>query len=130
MFKLWSKRSFEDPQLGRFNRVRTMWYAAANPEGLGVSIEGDEECPAPAAIDAARSLMNQPDDWIVSAKAFVRKHEQAMEFIEGNGDMVCDGFTVYKSGQFAVELSLTEWPDAMITVAFMEGVPCEVLLAD
>ncbi|SHH05177.1 hypothetical protein [Massilia sp. CF038] len=130
MFKFWSKRSFEDPQLGRFNCVQTMWYPAGKVEDIGVAIEGDEDCPAPAALDTARGLMNQPDDWIVSAKAFVRKNELAMEFIAGYGDLVCDGFTVYKSGQFAVEFSLTEWPDAMITVPFTKGVPSGVLLGD
>lgn len=93
-------------------------------------MEGDDERPAPAAVESARKLLNRPDDWIASATAFVRGNLHAVEFIQGNGDLVCDGFTVYKSGEFAVEFSLTEWPDAMITVPFKERVPYDVLLGD
>ena len=50
--------------------------------------------------------------------------------MQGNGRLVCDGFTVFETGSFAVEFSLSEWPDAMISVPFKEGVPCDVLLGD
>ena len=130
MFGLWRNRTFEDPQLGRFKRVRTMWYQVAPPAGLGVSLEGGSERPVPEVIEIARGLLREPDASVQTAAAFIRGNASALEFMEGNGELICDGFTVYQSGQFAVEFSLTNWPDAMITVSFEEGVPCNVLLSD
>jgi len=130
MFSFWRNRTFEDPQLGRLTRVRTMWYQVAPPAGLGVSLEGGRECPLPEGIEIARELLRDPEASVQAATEFVRADARALEFLEGNDDLICDGFTVYQSGQFAVEFSLAGWPDAMITVPFAEGAPCDVLLGD
>ena len=130
MFSFWRNRTFEDSQLGPFRRVRTMWYHVATPEGLGVSVEGGRERPPPEGIEIARGLLRNPDASVQAATVFIRENARALEFMEGNGDLICDGFTVYQSGRFAVEFSLEGWPDAMITVPFEQGAPCDVLLGD
>jgi len=130
MFGLWRPRTFEDPQLGRFKRVRTMWCPAAPHSGLGVSMEGEKERPSPEVVEVARQLLSSPGDWIQAAEAFIKADASAQEFIAGNGELVCDGFTVYMSGKFAVEFSLTRWPDAMISVPFEGGAPCDISLGD
>jgi hypothetical protein len=130
MFTFWRNRKFEDSQLGRFRRVRTMWYQVVPPAGLGVSVEGGRECPLPEGIEIARGLLRDPDASVQAATDFIRADARALKFMEGRGDLICDGFTVYKSGRFAVEFSLKGWPDAMITVPFEEGAPCDILLGD
>ena len=130
MFGLWRRRTFEDPQLGRFTRVRTMWYPAETADGLQVSLEGSKDRPSPESIEMARNLLDDPSGLIRVAVAFVRENSHAQEFIEGNGELVCDGFTVYESGKFTVDFSLAKWPDAMIRVPFKDGAPCDVVLDD
>lgn len=130
MFGFRRNQPFDDPQLGRFKRVRSMWYRVEQREGLGISMEGGGERPLPEVVEVARELLREPQSLVQEATASIRADARALEFMEGNGDLICDGFTVYRSGQFAVEFSLTEWPDAMITVQFERGAPCQVLLGD
>lgn len=130
MFGFWRQRTFKDSQLGQFKRVRTMWFPATVQDGLYISMEGDKERPSPEAVAVARQLLRSPKDLIRAAEACVRSDARAQEFIAGNGELVCDGFTVYKSGKFAVEFSLSDWPDAMISVAFEGAEPCSVSFGD
>lgn len=130
MFGFWRHRKFEDSQLGQFSPAGTMWYPSTVQVGLGVSMEGNKERPSPKAVEVARQLLRDPTHLIQAAEAFVRSDPQAQEFIAGNGELVCDGFTVYRSGKFAVEFSLTDWADAMITVPFEGAEPCAISLGD
>lgn len=133
MFRLFRKSSFEDPVLGKFFRAGGSWFSGeiATPAGvLGVTIEGDREGPAAASLEVARELIREPSEHIRQALDYVRCNRAAMEFADGNGEIVVDGFSVQRSGEFAVELSLSEWADAMITVPFRQGSPCDVLLGD
>jgi hypothetical protein len=130
VFGFWRQRTFKDSQLVQFKRVRTMWFPATVQDGLYVSTEGDKERPSPEAVAVARQLLRSPKDLIRAAEAFVRSDARAQEFIAGNGELVCDGFTVYKSGKFAVEFSLSEWPDAMISIACEGAEPCSVSFGD
>jgi hypothetical protein len=66
----------------------------------------------------------------LAAEAFVLQDAHAVEFMQSGGKLVCDGFTVYESQEFEVDFSLSDWPDAMITVLFNGESPCEVQLAD
>jgi hypothetical protein len=134
MLRLLSKRpTFRDAVLGEFTRVRTSWFSppiATSSGTLSVTIEGDRQCPAPASVELARELIRKPSEHIQRALAFVQADSRATEFARGNGDLQIDGFSIRLSGQFAVELSLSEWPDAMITVPFENDKPCQVLLGD
>jgi len=118
-------QAFEDPLLGRYKRVRTMWYPEKPSVGLTVTMEGGKERPSPDVIEVARTLLHEPQARIHVARAFLQADARVIEFMKGNGELICDGFTVYKSGLFAVEFSLSKWPDAMISVPFKEGIPCE-----
>lgn len=130
MFEFLRQRKFEDSELGQFTRVRTMWFPAITPDRLCVSMEGGKERPSSEVVEVARRLLREPNHLIQAAEAFVRSDERAREFIAGHGELVCDGFTVYESGNFAVEFSLTDWADAMITVPFDGSAPCAVSLGD
>ena len=130
MFSFLRAQAFEDPELGRFKRVRTMWFPAEPPAGLGVTMEGGTERPSPEVVAVARRLLSDPDAMVQTAREYLQTDAKALEFMQGSGDLICDGFTVYQSGSFTVEFSLSEWPDAMISVPFEEGVPCNVLLGD
>jgi len=107
-----------------------MWYPVSEQNGLGVSMEGNKAGPSPKVVEVARELLRQPDHLIQAAEAFVGSNVQAQQFIAGNGELVCDGFTVYESGKFAVEFGLTNWPDAMISVPFEGTAPSAVSLSD
>lgn len=107
-----------------------MWYPENMRDGVCVSMEGDKDRPSPEVVEVARLLLQNPKALIRAAEAFVRSDAPAQEFIAGNGELVCDGFTVYSSREFAVEFSLTNWPDAMISVPFEGMMPCDVLLGD
>jgi hypothetical protein len=130
MLSFLRSQTFEDPLLGSFKRVRTMWYPENPTAGLGVTMEGGKERPPAEVVEVARRLLSESQAPIQLARAFLEADSRALEFMQGNGDLVCDGFTVYQSGSFAVEFSLSTWPDAMISVPFKEGIPCEVLLND
>jgi len=93
-------------------------------------MEGGNERPSPEVVEAARQLLRAPDPLVQAATKFVQADAKAQEFMAGNGQLVCDGFTVYQSGSFAVEFSLSGWPDAMITVPFVERTSARVLLGD
>ena len=121
---------FEDPQLGRFKRVRTTWYPEQPSTGIFVTMEGGKERPLPEVVEVARRLIQEPEDLVQAASKLLQTSSQALEFIQGNGELMCDGFTVHQTGSFAVEFSLSDWPDAMISVWFEEGSPCKVTLGD
>jgi hypothetical protein len=134
VFRLFSKQPpFEDPLLGQFTRAGSTWFSrriATAAGTLGVTLAGDRTGPSAEGLEVARALLRDPTDYIRQALEFVRADTRAMEFAHGSGELEVDGFSVGPSGEWAVELSLSEWPDAMITVRFEEGKPCEVLLAD
>ena len=130
MFSFLRAQTFQDPLLGRFKRVRTMWYPEHPRAGLNVSMEGGRDGPSQEVVQVARRLLEQPEALVQTASAFLRADGPALDFMQGNGELVCDGFTVYQSGDFTVEFSLSEWPDAMISVSYKEGAPCEVVLGD
>ena len=128
-----SKHTFEDARLGRFTRMHTWWMSdpiATTVGKLAVTIVGDKDAPSAGGIELARHLIENPAQYIADAIAAVRKDTEAAEFIRGSGEIVVDGFAVEASGRFAVQLSLTEWPDAMIGVDFEDGKPCGIELAD
>jgi hypothetical protein len=130
VFDFLRQRKFEDPELGEFTRVRTMWFPVMTQDRLCVSMEGGKERPTSEVVEVARRLLREPNHLIQAAEAFVRSDRRAQEFIAGQGELVCDGFTVYESGKFAVEFSLADWADAMITVPFEGSEPCAVSLGD
>jgi hypothetical protein len=133
VFGFFSKPQFDDPVLGRLTRVGSSWIAreiATSAGPLGVTVDGDRAAPSPAGLKVAKSLIQAPEGTIGQALAFVRESPRALEFIQGNGDLLVDGFSVRESGAYSVELALSEWPDAMITVTFKDGRPSEVLLGD
>lgn len=133
MFGLFSKSSFEDPVLGKFVRAGGSWFSESvtTPAGpLAVTIEAGREGPGAASLEIARKLLLEPSEHIRQALQYVHADRSAIEFARGNGQIVVDGFSVLTSGEFAVELSLSGWEDAMITVRFRRGSPCEVLLGD
>jgi hypothetical protein len=130
MFRFWRTQSFEDSLLGRYKRVRTTWIPAGARTGLSVSMQGGTEAPSPEVVALARQLLREPEETIHAARAFLLADGKARDFMQGNGELVCDGFTVHESGSFAVEFSLSAWPDAMMSVPFEAGRPCSVLLGD
>lgn len=128
----WFRRTppFEDSQLGRLTRTGKMWLPSAPAGSLGVVIVGGRERPDPRGVEIARQLLNDAGKLVPIASAFVAQDQHAMSFIEGHGAVECDGFTVYESGKFAVEFSLADWPDLMISVQSEGGVPYAVELGD
>ncbi len=121
---------FEDPQLGAYHRVGRMWLPSSTSSGLSVALEGDTQRPSPEAIALARQLLAEPAQRVQAAQAFVQADAQTQAFIAGHGNLVCEGFTVYPNGRFAVEFSLTGWDDAMVSVHFDGAVPCTISLGD
>jgi hypothetical protein len=107
-----------------------MWFPEEPHAGLGVTLEGGRERPSPDTVEIARRLLREPHALIQAARTFLQADAEAQEFMKDSGELLCDGFTVRESGSFAVEFSLSEWPDAMISVPFKEGMPCTVLLGD
>ncbi|GHU11295.1 hypothetical protein FACS1894185_4290 [Betaproteobacteria bacterium] len=50
---------------------------------------------------------------------------------KGQGDLILDGFSFTEDlGTFNVDLSLSNWSDATVSVVFKDGLPCDALLAD
>lgn len=121
---------FEHPQLGRLIRTGKFWRPSQRTGTLGVVIEGGQDCPIPEGITIACQLLENATSLVPVAQAFVRSDSRAVSFMEGQGVLECDGFTVYQTGDFAVEFSLTGWPDAMISVPFKYGAPFAVELGD
>jgi hypothetical protein len=132
MFSFWRPREFKDPHLGPLTRIgkTAWWYSESVAGGLGVTLEGNRDRPDAHALEIAQRLLLDTDTLVPSARALVLQNKEAIDFIQAGGKLVCDGYTVQQSGEFAVEFSLSNWPDAMITVPFKDGVPCEVQLAD
>lgn len=93
-------------------------------------LHGGKGGPTPQVVDAAQRLLKSSAELIARAQLFIHADKHAVEFMEGNGSLVWDGFSVYETGSFAVEFTMTDWPDAMISVPFENGVPTEVRLAD
>jgi hypothetical protein len=127
------KTTFDDPLLGPISWSQEHWTTRALPTSEGevtVMMEGSRSGPSPGALERARSVLTQPTPAVTAAKAFVIADPDASEFCLGNGQLVLDGFTVSVEGELRVELALSEWPDAMITVVFTGETPCKTLLAD
>jgi hypothetical protein len=131
MFGMWRTREFHDPQLGPLKRIfRNVWGTPPVDGVIGVTVYGTREEPDSHALEIARQLLRDPQPLIEPARQFVLHDRHALEFMQAGGELLCDGFSVRESGDFSVEFSLADWPDAMITVRFEQGVPCEVLLGD
>lgn len=130
MFGFFRTHTFEDPILGRFQRTGTTWFPVEAPSGIGVTMAGGKNGPTPDVVAVAQRLLQDSETRIQSARHYLHADPKVLEFMRGNGELICDGFSVYESGSFAVEFSLSGWPDAMISVPFKEDNPCEVLLAD
>lgn len=130
MFRLFRPARFEDPQLGAYHRVGRIWIPTNTGSGLSAVLEGDKMRPSPEALALARQLLAEPAQWLDAAKAFVQADAQTQSFIAGQGDLICEGFTVHAGGRFAVEFSLAAWDDAMVSVHFEGGEPRGVSLGD
>jgi hypothetical protein len=131
MFKFWRTPEFTDPEIGILKRAGIdTWYSLAREGEVSVTVEGDKDCPFPQSLEVARRLLREGSYLISAAEEFVMQDSQALEFMQSNGKLMCDGFTVFESQEFAVEFTLSDWPDAMITVLFKGDAPCEVQLAD
>jgi hypothetical protein len=133
VFRPWSKPTFEDPKLGRLAFAGGRWTSVPvrpGDGGLAISVDGSREGPSQAALQIAHEFIANSGRFFLSAKTFVLKDSNAVEFLEGQGELVLDGLTVRGADDFDVEIAVTDWPDAMISVRFKAGKPCEVLLAD
>lgn len=93
-------------------------------------MEGDKERPSPAAVEVARRLLPDAKDLIRAAEVFLLADARAQEFMVGHGELICDGLMVQACGSFTVGFSLTDWPDAMLTVSFEGSMPVEIDLDD
>lgn len=108
-----------------------MWLSEPRDGRIGVAVEGDKLRPSCRAIEIARSLVQTGKPLLAAAHAFVLQDENALDFLQHDGSKLVDGgFTVLESGEFEVDFLVTDWPDAMITVKFKDGVPWQVLVAD
>lgn len=134
MFSFFSKPPpFKDPVLGPFTRTGDTWFSLPIATGevfLKVTLSGDRSGPSAKALEVARELLDGHEDHIRRALEFVRADARAIEFADWSGDIEIYGFSVQASGEWAMELSLSERPDAMITVRFEEGRPCEILFGN
>lgn len=131
MFKFLRTPEFTDPEIGILKRVgKGMWHSSTSEGDVSVTVEGDKDRPFPQSLEVARRLLREGGYLISVAEDFVMQDSQALEFIQANGKLMRDGFTVFESREFAVEFTLTDWPDAMVTVLFKGDAPCEVQLAD
>ncbi|MBC3874059.1 hypothetical protein [Undibacterium flavidum] len=131
MFKFWRTPEFTDPEIGILKRAgKGMWYSMSKEGAPSITVEGSKDRPFPQSLDVARRLLREGNHITSVAEEFLTQDSQATEFLQSGGKLICDGFTVYETQEFAVEFSLSDWPDAMITVLFKGGQPCEVQLAD
>jgi len=130
----WKKPTFQDPHLGVLSRSGNVWRSGSIGTTSGevfVSLEGGSASPDPIALAVAHCVLPNTEPVVRSAMAFALAHSDFQEFMAGNGDLTLDGFSFESSpDSFDVELALSEWPDAMITVVFKGGTPCSILLAD
>lgn len=130
MVTLWRKPEFVDPQLGKFTWVGGgMW--SSDPDGeRHLAVKGDTSRPSALALEVARELARDGRPFLEAAEAFVLEDRSAMDFLQNGGKLIDGEFTVLESGEFEVDFSVSDWPDAMVTVKFRDQRPCEVLLAD
>ena len=136
--KFWRKsKSVHDRDLGLLTCHRkpfVHWASENIPTPAGdvlINVPGSEVAPSASALALAKKLLAQPQAVVASAISYVRGNPTAQEFIEGEGDLTLDGFSFTDvPGAFHVSLALSKWPDAMINVEFLEGIPCGVSLAD
>ncbi len=130
----WKKPTFQDPQLGVLSFSGKLWHSKPIGTRSGevlLSLEGGTNSPDPSALAVAKDVLLNTRPIVKSAMAFAQSDSETQEFMAGNGELILDGFSFKSSaGTFDVELALSAWPDAMITVVFKGGVPCNVLLAD
>lgn len=130
----WKKRTIQHPQLGNLSFSQDRWLSESLATSIGevlISIDGDASAPSPTGLAAAQETLANSEGVVSSAKTFVLSHASAQKFISGQGALVLDGFTFRSThGSFEVDLTLSDWPDAMISVVFQDGFPREVLLAD
>ncbi|MGY1426496.1 hypothetical protein [Lysobacter sp. A289] len=134
MTVFWKKPTFQDPQLGLLSHSGNVWQSKSIRTVSGevlVSLEGGPASPDPIALAMAHDVLPNTEPVVKSAMAFALAHPDFQEFMAGNGDIALDGFSFKSSPDtFDVELALSEWPDAMITVVCKGGIPCGILLAD
>jgi hypothetical protein len=131
----WSKKpTISDPQFGLLAFANGEWCSKALPSPAGnllVSIAGDRSAPSPAGLACAREIFQNAARVVSAAAAFVRADANAIAFMENNGSLVVDGFSVSATpGSFTVDFGLTDWPDAALNVRFADGMPFEVWLGD
>lgn len=131
---IWKKPSIQDRILGTLSYSHKQWVSnlTSTPAGdLLVSVEGDSATPNPIGLNSAREIVSHPTEVVAAAMAFAQGNPQVKDFMDGQGELALDGFS-FKSapGSFHVELSLSKWPDAMISVVFKDNLPCDVVLAD
>jgi hypothetical protein len=130
----WKKPTTKHPKFGVLVYSHDRWLSEVIQTESGnalVSIEGDRISPNETAIAFAEKLLEQTSLVVLRAISFVQADSEALEFIAGQGDLILDGFFFGSNkDSFEVELALSDWPDAMISVVFKDGLPCEVLLAD
>lgn len=130
MITLWRKPEFFDPQLGKFIWVGGGMWSSDPDSKFHLAVEGDKSRPDEAALVVARNLVKEGCPFLEAAEAFVLHDPNAIDFLRDGGKLIDGGFTVLKSGEFEVDFSVSDWPDAMITVKFQNEKPCAVLLAD
>ena len=131
MLGLWRAPEFHDPQFGKLKRIgKTTWHTPLPDGELGIAVEGTRERPHPEALERARQLFEEAESLVNTARTFVLNDKLALEFMQAGGELVCNGFTVRKGEEFTVDFCLSAWPDAMISVLFKGGAPCEIDLAD
>ncbi|EIL96457.1 hypothetical protein [Rhodanobacter thiooxydans] len=130
----WKKLKVQHPEFGTLTYSSDSWASADFPSSVGpiyVRVPGDKSGPNGEAISNAQALMSDLPSIVNTAERFALSDTNTREFMEYNGDLTLDGLAFdVEPGTFTVAFGLTEWPDAMIDVAFREGNPVEVLLAD
>lgn len=130
-------KTFQDSDFGKLThcpKPQSHWVSEAIPTsegGILIDLPGDSAGPSRAALSIAKQTLSQLAPLLTAAISHVQQNSEAQEFIEGQGSLTLDGLSFTEtSGTFNVELALSDWPDAMISVVFRGGSPCDVLLAD
>lgn len=134
----WRKpKAFQDPDFGELrhrSKPQSRWVSAALPAVGGsilIDLPGDSAAPSATALSIAKQTLSQLAPLLRTAISHVQRHPKAQKFIEGQGSLVLDGLSFTETaGTFNMELALSDWPDAMVSVVFEGGAPCDVLLAD
>ena len=130
----WKKRQVEDAVLGILTYHDGEWISELLPSSCGairIGVEGSKAAPSSEGISDAREAFVSPA-WITeAARAYLLADAQAVEMMQGHGELTLDGFSFTSTrGVFSVTYGLTGWPDAMLVIEFSQGVPCEVSLSD